>query len=271
MENEHLSPEDELRVENEIKALDLELQFGAKTFISDDAPPELIQAFLANVQKNEADFQNAPMISIYEFIGSPKYAPIDLLETDEQFEREIERILELLFSKRVLIDRPEFLKPAGYYRFLINDIFPHQMRNYTGETIMHNFAYHEFHQDGPEFIGFRAQAVVEDILDLKNDFTGEWITEDCRSDREIVPKAKIVEKITALRTKYKEIIPVAFQPEGLQPTETAMYFMFLIRWEGIPVDGSPKEEFEGMGICQMAIGEDRQWMVEGMEMPGFRF
>lgn len=198
MENEHLSPEDELRAENEIKALDLELQFGAKTFISDDAPPELIQAFLKNVQQTEADFQNVPMISIYEFIGSPKFAPIDLLETDEQFEQEIERILELLFSKRMLIDRPEFLKPAGYYRFLVNDIFPHQMRNYTGETIMHNFAYHEFHQDGPEFIGFHAQAVIEDILDLRKDFTGEWITETCRSGQEMIPKAKIVEKVLAL-------------------------------------------------------------------------
>lgn len=270
MENEHLSPEDELRAENEIKALDLELQFDAKTFISDDAPPELVQAFLKNVQQNEADFKNAPMISIYKFIGSPKYAPIDLLETDEQFEREIERIVTLLFSKRVLIDRPEFLRPIGYYRFLVNDVFPHQMRNYTGETIMHNFAYHEFHQDGPEFIGFHAQAVIEDILDLDNEFTGQWIAETCRSDQEMVPKATIVKKIKALRKKYQEIIPVAFQPEGIEPTETAMYFMFLVRWEGIPADGSPKETFEGMGICQMTMKE-RQWEVEGIQMPGFVF
>jgi len=154
MENEELTPEESLRADNEIKALDLEINFDAKTFISDDAPPELIAAFLDNVKKNEADFQHAPKVSIHEFIGKPKFAPIDLLETDEQFEREIERIQTLLLSKRVLINRPEFLRPSAFYRFLIEDIFPHQMRNYTGETIMHTFAYHEFYQDGPDFIGF---------------------------------------------------------------------------------------------------------------------
>ena len=76
------------------------------------------------------------------------------------------------------------------------------MRNYTGETIMHNFAYHEFYQDGPEFIGFHAQYVVEDIFDLKSEYTGHWLAETCRSDREMVPKAKILKKITAFRFGY---------------------------------------------------------------------
>ncbi len=181
MENENLTPKEELQAENEIKALDLEINFDAKTFISEDAPPELIAAFLDNVKKNEVDFQNAPLVSIYEFIGQPKYAPLDLLETEEQFEREIERLQALLLAKRVLIDRPEFLSPIGFYRFLIKDIFPHQMRNYTGETIMHTFAYHEFYQDGPEFIGFHSQYVIEDLLDLSKPFTADWISEECRS------------------------------------------------------------------------------------------
>jgi len=271
MENEKLTPEEALRADNEIKALDLEINYDATTFISDDAPPELVAAFLENVKKNEADFQNAPMISIYEFIGKPKFAPIDLLETDEQFETEIERIQALFFAKRVFLDRPEFLRPRAYYRFLINDFFPHQLRNYTGETIVHTFAYHEFHQDAPEFIGLNAQAVIEDILNFEKPYTGECLAESCRSDVEVVPKSTIVKKIKALRTKYKEVIPVAFRPEGMHPTKTAMYFMFLVRWEGILADGSGKEKFEGMGICQLQLNAERQWMVEGIQMPGFEF
>lgn len=271
MENEQLTPKEALQAENEIKALDLEINFDAKTFIADDAPPELIAAFLDNVKKNEAEFQNAPLVSIYEFIGSPKYAPIDLLETKEQFEREIERIQELLLSKRVMIDRPEFLNPSGFYRFLIKDIFPHRMRNYTGETIMHTFGYNEFHQDSPEFIGAHSQYVIEDLLDLSKPFTADWISDECRSDTDVVPKATIIEKVNAFRKKYKKIIPVAYQPEGIHPTETAMYFMFLVRWEGILASTGEKEAFEGMGICQLQMSGEREWFVEGVQMPGFEF
>jgi len=237
MENEKLTPEEALRADNEIKALDLEINFDATTFISDDAPPELIAAFLDNVKKNEADFQNAPMVAIYEFIGKPKFAPIDLLETDEQFEQEIERIQALLLSKRVFIDRPEFLRPNAYYRFLVNDFFPHQLRNYTGETIMHTFTYHEFYQDGPEFIEFNAKEVIEAILDLKNPHNDDWLAEACRSGTNVVSKATILKKIAAFRAKYKEIVPIAFKAEGIHPTKTAMYFMFLARWDGILADG----------------------------------
>lgn len=271
MKDEKLTPKESLQADNEIKALDLELNFDAKTFIADDAPPELVAAFLDNVKKNEADFQNASMIPIYEFIGKPKFAPIDLLETEAQFETEIDRLQQLLLSKRVFIDRPDFLRPKGFYTFLVKDIFPHQMRNYDGETIMHTFAYHDFYQDGPEFIGFHAQDVVEELFTLDQPYTGRWLAEECRSDRDVVPKAVILEKINAFRKKYKVIIPVAFRPEGIHPTDTAMYFMFLVKWEGILVNGNPKELHEGMGICQMRLNEERQWMVEGVQMPGFEF
>lgn len=193
------------------------------------------------------------------------------METDEQFEREINRIQELLLSKRVMIDRPEFLRPSAYYRFLIQDIFPHQMRNYTGETIMHNFAYHEFHQDGTDFIGFHAQYAIEDILGLTTPYTGHWLAAECRSDKDVVPKATVLQKIAAFRAKYKEIVPIAFKAEGIHPTDTAMYFMFLARWDDILADGNGKEEFEGMGICQLQLNGERQWMVEGVQLPGFEF
>lgn len=144
------------------------------------------------------------------------------------------------------------------------------MRNYGGETIMHTFAYHEFYQDRPEFIGFHAQYVIEDLLTLDEPYSGHWLAEECRSDKEVVPKAVILQKINTFRKKYKKIIPVAFQADGLHQTDTAMYFMFLAKWDGILVNGT-KESHEGMGICQMQLNEERQWMVEGCRCRGLSF
>jgi len=103
------------------------------------------------------------------------------------------------------------------------------------------------------------------------------LAEECRSDTDVVPKATILKKIAAFRAKYKEIIPIAFKAEGIHPTDTGMYFMFLARWDGILANGKKemangkKETFEGMGICQMQLNGERQWLVEGMQMPGFEF
>ena len=136
---------------------------------------------------------------------------------------------------------------------------------------MHTFTYHEFHQDGPEFIEFNAKEVIEAILDLKNPHSDNWLAEACRSGTDVVPKATILKKIATFRAKYKEIVPIAFKAEGIHPTKTAMYFMFLARWDGILADGTGTEEFEGMGVCQLQLNAERQWMVEGVQMPGFEF
>ena len=44
-----MDPEENLRADNELSALSLELQYGAKMHISGDAPPEVVQQFLAQV------------------------------------------------------------------------------------------------------------------------------------------------------------------------------------------------------------------------------
>ena len=48
-----------------------------------------------------------------------------------------------------------------------------------------------------------------------------------------------------------------------------MYLIFGIAWEAVPVIGE-KETHEGMGICQLGW-EDGEWMVQGVNMPGFSF
>jgi len=57
MEEEKLSPEDQLRFENEIKKINLEINHGAEElFVSKDLPPELEKMFLDNIANFEGRF-----------------------------------------------------------------------------------------------------------------------------------------------------------------------------------------------------------------------
>lgn len=65
MEDPKLTPEEELRIENELKALDIDLSYGAHSFIADDAPPELVWLFLDNVANFGATHAN----TLSELVG----------------------------------------------------------------------------------------------------------------------------------------------------------------------------------------------------------
>jgi hypothetical protein len=269
MEENPLTPDEEQRIENELKALDLELTFGAHTHISGDAPPEIINEWLGNVKRYEEQYANAPKVPVIEFIGKPDIKPADAL-TEQNLEPEIERLLKLLEEKCVLIDRPEHLSPQRYYRFLSEEFMQHPMTNHSAPGMMHFFNYDEFHHDGPEFIKDHVSDFLLGLLNLDHDFEGLWLSENCRDDHDVRSKEEVRRRCNTFRAMHQELKPLAFQPEKAEVHSGTMYLFFGIAWEGLPANGGEKQSHEGMGICQLGW-EDGEWLVQGVNMPGFSF
>ena len=268
MKDPELTPEESLRADNEIEAMKLNLEFGAQSFISEDAPPDVVKAFLDNVKQFEAAHKDAKIVSIAEFIGNPIIPDVKGM-SEEEIEIILENFQNILLEKQVHIDHPEHLSPIGYFKFLTEEFFKHEITDYSNPMMMHGFIYSEFRHDGPEFIEEHAQDAVEDILFFKRPYQAMWLTEECRSAKTLISKQDVIKKVEAFRAKYVDIIPLGFQKEELIPRMPFMYFTFGVAYEGVFADGT-KEKHEGMGICQL-IFEDEEWMVQGIQMPGFEF
>jgi len=269
MEDPKLTPEEELRIENELKALDIDLTYGAHSFISDDAPPELVRLFLDNVANFEAVHANEKKVPIRQFAEIPDPLPAAEI-ADADLETHIKNLLEQLETCGVIIDRPEHLKARGYYIFLTEKFLEEEVTNCSAPGMIMGFSYSDFCHDGPEFIRDHVEETIIDIILLDKDFDGEWISETCRSQTDPLTKSEVVERIHIFRSKYLKIAPIAFQPEGVKRTAVGLYFFFLIAWEGTPVGGGEVERYEGSGVSQIGW-KDGEWWVEGIMMPGFEF
>lgn len=268
-ENLHLTPEEEMRIENKLKALDLELTYGAQNYTAGDAPPEIISQFYDNVKKYEEQYANAPKVQVHEFIGQPEIVPIDDLKKEE-IELEIGKLVQLLEEKQVIIDRPDHLSPKGYYRFLTEEFMQHEITDFSAQTMMHCFSYAEFHRDGREFIEQHVSDFLLDLLNLGHDFKGLWLSENCRDYKNQITKDEAIKRCNTFRAMHKELKPLAFQPEKVELHGGTMYLFFLVRWEGISAGTGETVKHEGLGISQLGW-EDEEWLVQGVEMPGFAF
>lgn len=268
VEKENSKSDEQIRLENEIQKINLQINHGAQDFfVSDNLPPELEKAFLENVAKFEEEYADSEMVSVFEFIGKPDYPSAE--ETDD-IEETIAHILQLLEEKNVTVDRPEHLTSIGYYHFLVKDFFQHQMKNIPIEGMIHGFSYDEFHHDGPEFIEAHVETFLLRLLNLEDEFEFEWLSETCRSKKESMTKEEVLACIHRFRAQHNELIPVAFQKLEMKYHEGFMYFIFGIAWEGKRTGDSEMQQHEGTGICQLEY-EGAEWMVQGVEMPGFEF
>lgn len=269
MEENPLTPSEEQQIENELKALDLELNYGAHLHISKDAPPELVSQFLENVKHCEDAYDKLPKVSIHEFIGQPKIKPFDSLGPEE-LEPEIERLLALLQEKSVITERPKHLSPTHYYRFLSEEFMQHPMSNYSAPGVVHFFDYGEFHHDGPEFIMDHVSEFLLDLLHLDRDFEGLWLSDHCRDDLNAITKAEVMLRCNRFRALHRALKPIAFQAQKAETHNGTMYLFFGIAWEAVPLASEAPEHHKGLGICQLSW-EDDEWMIQGVNMPGFSF
>lgn len=265
-----LTPEEELRIENELKALNLELTHGAMHFHSSkDLPPEILSAFLDNVTQFEnanADGKTVPIQAFAKIESLPPTADLD----EDEAERHIEALLEQLMGAGVAIDRPDHLNARGYYHFLRDVLLKHEIPDYQVPGMIHGFIYSEFVHDGPEFIEVHVEETLLDLLHLSSPFEGEWLSEHCRNQTEAISREEALASINGFRSKYSEIKPIAFRPEEIKQTHDGMYLLFLIKWSGTPADGGEEEAYEGLGVSQVDF-EDGEWLVQGICMPGFEF
>ncbi|MCC7246803.1 MAG: hypothetical protein IT269_14050 [Saprospiraceae bacterium] len=268
-EEPKLDPEEELRIDNELKALNLEMKHGGIVDFSDDVPPEIMSAFLTNVTMFEDQYKDAVYVSVYTFIGRPPYAQPDLLDADT-LPIETERLQKLLEESNIIVNKPERISAEEWYRFIVEDVFRHEVSDIRIPGMMNVLDYDEFYPDKEELIKDAAEQVLFDLLELKHEFSGAYLSENLRDDKSLISKEAVLNNISAFRKRYAEIIPVALQPEKVFGDEDCSYFTFLIRWEGVPHNGGANEVHEGLGIMQFAY-EDGDWRLQGVQMPGFKF
>jgi hypothetical protein len=267
--NDGLSPEERLQADNELSALNLEMQYGAQTFIADDAPPELIQQFLANIAAFEKEHRQGEKTTVYKRIGSPAFANFDLLDADT-LPSEIKRLLDILEQHGFMLQRPDTVADDAFYEFIINDIFEHEVDDIQIPGMLTYLDYADFYPDEESLIAQTTSEFLLELLDLEQPFTGDLLSETCRDDHRALTKKQALQIIEEFRRQFKTIIPVAFSPEELLQPGNGTYQVFGIKWEGIPKQDGKKQEHEGMGIMQVAF-EDGQWLVQGVNMPGFKF
>lgn len=140
------SREDELRAENAIKLLNLELNYGAEAHISGDGPPDLISRWLDNVTRYEEAYAKAEMATLLQVIGNPELPPLESLD-EPAAEAEINSLLGRLFENGIYIDRPGHVSTLDYYQFLTDVFLAFEIPDMKLPGMIHVFSYEEFMEE----------------------------------------------------------------------------------------------------------------------------
>jgi hypothetical protein len=162
-EEDGLTPEEELNAENELELLRLNLEYGAESYISEDAPPELVRQFLQNIKEWEASIKDEPeMTFIWDILRDHEYPMPDDVEPD-RIEEVIEAFLQLLLDNGIIIDRPSHLSAYEFYDFFTCELLEEEVLALRPPGFIHGLLYSDIKKDHPDVI---PDIASEEVLDI---------------------------------------------------------------------------------------------------------
>jgi hypothetical protein len=144
---DELDPEEDLKMDNQIKRLELEMK-GAK-FLEHNPdgiqlPPEIEAQMLDQILAFERVKNEAKEVEIYQYIGKPKIKAAENLSTEEII-LEKERLLKLLSKKGIFLTSIEDIDDRVMYQFITEEFFYKKTLDLPIKGMVRHFVYEEFH------------------------------------------------------------------------------------------------------------------------------
>lgn len=145
--NEELDPDENLRMDNQIKRLQLEMQ-GAK-FVEFNPegiqlPAEIEAQMLDQILEFEKIKNSAQEIPLYEFLKKPKFKSMDKLSSEEII-LEKERLLKLYERRGIILTSIMPVDDREMYRFMTEEFLEIPILNLQSKGFVRHFIYEEFH------------------------------------------------------------------------------------------------------------------------------
>ncbi|HMS65293.1 MAG TPA: hypothetical protein PKD83_08590 [Ignavibacteria bacterium] len=139
----HLTPDEKLKMENDLLKAKLIAEFGMKG--SDSIlDSEMENQWLNHIYDFEKTYADAGRISIYEFIGKPEFQYIEDLNKEE-ISSELERLHEIMSENGILLDTLCEYEDELIYKFITEEFFKEETDNVKIEGMNHCFTYEDYH------------------------------------------------------------------------------------------------------------------------------
>lgn len=275
-----LTPDERLRLQNELLRAELESDHGA--VFGDDLgadprglTPDMERAFLERIRALEAGGDTSHYVAIRTLVPRRALKQASAKTKGGDFAGAIALLEGALANAGVMTQQPEWLAPRGYYHYLVEDLLAHTIppppppTPGSDQRHMIGVMYEQVRQDSPQHLFDITLDFVGRVLNLARPFDGEDLFgEEVRRGAGVQTRAEAIASVHAWRARFSDIEPGDFVPRGhFRGPDGAIYFGFDFAYKATEPPGKV-HLYEGDGAVQVDV-VDKRFVVIGCSMPGF--
>ena len=201
-----LSPEEELRAENNLLKVKLKLEYGMQETDTSGLPPHVENDWLKYIDAFEKQYKDAKTVTVYDFIGKPPFKPWNTV-SPEQISTELKRLLSIMARNSVALDCICHYDDTVIYRFLTEELFSHEMDLIRIPGMTHHFIYEEFHPNHDHDLRQKAEAFLKSLFrtEWREEFDGIVLARNVTWAGKIRDRAAMSAIITAFQEAHRSL------------------------------------------------------------------
>jgi hypothetical protein len=271
---EDLSPEEQIKAENELLKLQLLAETGV-SFLKDQESklePEVENQWLKYIQQFEQNYQNAKQISVYEYIGKPDFELEDEI-SQENLENELNRLFDIMNNNGLRVDFICEYDVKTKYEFITKELYFHEIDDMRMEGMMTCFIYEEFHPNHDYDLRNHTDDFLKALLTRAwKDYDALYLNKELlNQNNQPVLDEEFIESIKLFQSAWKsfsvlkcDIFKVDFEIEKAKASVE-----FSLEYEALSEDNEAKI-FIGRSIFQFIYKFDF-WCLHKVSLPGFTY
>lgn len=170
-----MNSQDELKAENLLLKLKLEMEHGMMMCDTSKLDPEIENQWLSNIYNFERQSEDAKQTTVYDLIGRPDFKPLHEL-TAQEVSDELSRLLNILWENQINFSCICKYEDELIYRFITEEFFEHVVDEIRIDGMINHYIYEEFYPNHDYDLRRYTTEFIEKIL---ND---NWVPEFDKSD-----------------------------------------------------------------------------------------
>lgn len=271
-EEPEFDAEERLRMENEIEKLKLSAFHGAEFSSKSELPPEIESQWLKYISQFEQQWEDAEQISVAERLGNPEFPPVEEL-SEKEIEENLEKIQDLMAENGLFLDAIVEVPAAELYRFIIDELFRHEIVDMDIEGLATHFIYEEFHPNDELDIEQTVTDFIRQMLSHDfRDYLDMHLADTCKTTSgEPITKENAVERAYTYGDMYDHFMIDTLEDFqiNIDEAEKEASVQFHISYRA--TSGENVNRFEDTARAKLVKGNLGYWNIVTFRMPGFSF
>ena len=245
-------------------------EMGSQSWVSNDMPVELQQQFHDKIRAFHAEGGAGRTTVGAVMEGYPTKAPAEVQEGPEAL-RLVQELMQELQNRHVLFP-PPMLDPPTLYRFIVEDLYAHEIMPPTAEApVLVSFADVESDIEGHPSSVYHAEEFILNLLHLEAELDASLYHSTMRLGDRVVPRAEGLQKARKWRAGLQKVVPISFAPGPQEYGDDGTIFQLVgLEYEATDRRGRT-QTYKDAGVVQLFSDEQGHLLVVGAMLPGFEF